>query len=123
MLLVKLLFLTASLVLVLFMFRAYRRYGQQQELDDDVLFQFWSVSIYYLVALLLATMGYIFPMTSRISWYYYPFEGVYFGMLLKSKNKNNQVFYLLYFAFVIGYGFIYSMLNNSQGTMPYVFAW
>lgn len=77
----------------------------------------------YFLGLCLSVLGYIFPYADRIGWYFFVYEGVYLGVLLKAKKRQNAVFFGVCGLTLIGYGFVYSMLHNSQGTMPYLFFW
>lgn len=81
------------------------------------------VCISYFVGLCFCLMSYILPALNRIGWYFLIFEGVYLGMLVKSKNPLNKMAFIYVVTIVMGYAFIYSMTNNSQGTMPYMFFW
>ena len=119
----KLLFLTATLVFVFGMhhrlsyFRGGETWGRTER------FNVLMSSIGYFAALLMATLGYLFPYVERISCYFYLFEGVYYGVLLKGKQAVNRIVFGYFICFVVGYGFVYSILHNSQGTMPYAFIW
>lgn len=123
MLLLKMAFLAATLIFVFGVHRGYGYFRNGHLLSSEDRYQILIATMCYFVALLLAAFGYIFEYVQRISWYYYLFEGVYFGMLLKGKNPVNRLLFGYFIAFVIGYGFIYSMTNNSHGTMPYLFFW
>lgn len=119
----KLMFLGATLIFVFAIHRqmSYFRVGQLWESRDR--FEAVMACAGYFAALMLAILGYLFPYMERISCYFYLFEGVYFGMLFKGKRPVNRLIFGYFIAFVIGYGFIYSMTHNSQGTMPYAFIW
>lgn len=123
MILLKLLFLAATLVFVFAMHRKYSYFPNGQMLDSDDRFHILTACLCYFVSLLLASLGYIFPPVARISWYFYLYEGVYFGMLLKGKSPLNRVVFSYVIVFLLGYTFVYSMFNNSQGTMPYLPIW
>ena len=123
MILLKLLFLVGTLIMVFVFHSGYDYFRNGHLLNSEERYMIRISSVCYVAALLLAALGYIFEYTERISLYYYLFESVYFGMLLKSKNPANRLMFGYFIAFVIGYGFLYSMTNNSQGTMPYTFCW
>lgn len=123
MILLKLLFLAATLVFIFAMHHRYSYFRSGQMLDEDDRFHILIAGLCYFAALLLAALGYVFPFVDRISWYFYLFEGVYFGMLLKGRSSLDRVVFGYGIAFLLGYAFLYSMLNNSQGTMPYLFFW
>lgn len=123
MLLLKFAFLVASMI---FAFGLHRRYSYLRNgdlLTEEDHYRIRVTGIAYTGALGLAILGYIFPHAERIGLYFYMFEPVYFGILLKGKKPLNRVLFFYFIAFVIGYSFVYSMTNNSQGNMPYAFFW
>lgn len=77
----------------------------------------------WLVGLCLGTLGYSVRFGERISWYFGPFEGVYCGILARGRDRLDRLIFGLCALVLTGYGFLYSMLHNSQGTMPYLFFW
>lgn len=123
MILLKLIFLAATLIFVYGIHRGYSYFRNGHLLTREDHYEMVLSCMCYVTALLLAVLGYLFEYVERISLFYYLFEGVYFGMLLKGKNPANRLIFGYFMAFVIGYGFLYSMTNNSQGTMPYSFCW
>lgn len=122
MILLKLLFLAVSLCYV-FGIHAGDGYFRQGKLSDGSRFDIGMACLCDAAALLLAALGYVFPRMERISWYFYLFEGVYFGMLLKGRKTVDRLIFGYFIALLMGYGFVRSMLHNSQGTMPYLFFW
>lgn len=86
-------------------------------------FNVTQVSISYVIGICLASLGYIFPFADRIGWYFYIFEGVALGMLLRGRDPLNKLIFGCYIVLTQGYGFIYSIQNNSQGTVPFLFFW
>lgn len=82
-----------------------------------------SVRNYYFLGVLLAFLGYIFPYLERVGWYYYIFEGVYMGTLLRTKNRNNKMIYAFCLIALFGYTFILNLISKSQGVSPYLFVW
>lgn len=76
----------------------------------------------YLLALLLAAMAYIFPtFIERISWYFYIYEGVFYGTMLRNTEKETKLPLAGIIFVLIAYGFWRSISHNSQGTMPFLF--
>ena len=73
----------------------------------------------YGVALILGMSGYFFHLMDRISWYFFLYEGVCIGILLKEETVRRRMVCGCIAGCLIIYGFAYSMLNNSQGQMPY----
>lgn len=79
-------------------------------------------SVTYLVALLFVAMAYIFPtFVERISWYFYAYEGVFYGSVLRNTEKKTKLPLAGIIFFLVAYGFWRSMSHNSQGTMPFLF--
>lgn len=75
----------------------------------------------YLLGLLLAALAYFFPtFVERVSWYFYIYEGVFYGSILRNTERGTKIPLAAMIFFLIGYGFLYSMVHNSQGTMPYL---
>lgn len=99
----------------------YFRKGQSISSDDRFVLQLTCIS--YCVALILAGLGYFFVYVDRISLYFYLYEGVYFGRLLKSKKISNRIVLGAAITMILCYGFFQSMLHNSQGVLPYIFFW
>lgn len=65
--------------------------------------------IIYLFGLLLVSLGYFFPtFIERISWYFYVYEGVFYGALLKIRNGAQK------FQFPVGY---FSLSPMGSGTV------
>lgn len=123
MLLLKLAFLVATLIFVFVMHHGYRYLRNGHLLNSEDRYQIMITSLCYIMALFLTALGYIFDNAERIGLYYYIFEGVYFGMLLKGKKPLDRVILGYVIAFLLGSPFLYSMNHNSQGTMPYTFFW
>lgn len=73
----------------------------------------------YLVALGIGMLGYFFEGMDRLALYFFLFEAVYFGILLKQTRKWHRLIAACFIVFVIGYGFLYCLAHNSQGQMPY----
>lgn len=77
----------------------------------------------YILGLLLTMFGYMYAQVERIGWYFYLYEGAYYGILQKDTDKVNKYVFGGCIAILIGYSFIYSILHNSQGNIPYLFFW
>ena len=77
--------------------------------------------IIYLFGLLLVSLGYFFPtFIERISWYFYVYEGVFYGALLKNTERGTKIPISCGIFLLIAYGFWYSLSHDSQGVMPYL---
>ncbi len=123
MVLVKICFLAVTLILIFAMHPQFAYFGIGKEINADDRFVMKLTCISYGMALILAGLGYFFSYVDRISWYFYLYEGVYFGMLLKGKKASNRIILRYFIAALLCYGFFQSMLHNAQGTMPYAFFW
>lgn len=123
MVLMKICFFVATLILIFAMHPrfAYFRGGQVANVDDRFVMKLTCIS--YGMALILAGLGYFYSYVDRISWYFYLYEGVYFGMLIKGKKASNRIILGYVIAALLCYSFFQSMLHNAQGTMPYTFFW
>jgi hypothetical protein len=121
MLMLKVLFLVSTAIFVFAMHHgfAYFRNGINWSSDDRFRVQISCIG--YFMALLLGMLGYVFPYVDRICLYFYLYEGVYFGSLFKGKKRVNRFAFGCVITFIIGYSFLYSITNNSQGTIPYLF--
>lgn len=98
----------------------YQRY--LTELSNTDRFNVYSAYMIYLLALFLAAMGYFFSsFIERISWYFYVFEGVFYGSILKNTKNETKIPLAAMIFLLIGYGFWYSLSHNSQGTVPFKF--
>lgn len=82
-----------------------------------------EIAVLYFLGLSTTALGYFFPLMDRISWYFYIFEGAFYGMLLKDQETVNRVFFCLGVTVIVGYVFLNSLLHNSQGNVPYLFYW
>lgn len=103
--------------------RGYFPEPYRKNLSAENRFTMATVPLCYLLALVLAMLGYFFQFGERISWYFYMFEGVYFGILLKGEQKKERIIFGGVILFLLGYTFLGSMVFNHQGTMPYLFGW
>lgn len=79
--------------------------------------------IVYFVGLLLLAVGYIIPIMHRVALYFTVFEGVYLGILVRTRHKGHRFVFGLCALVLVGYGFYEALTNNPQGTMPYLFVW
>lgn len=79
--------------------------------------------VYYIAGLCISMLGYYFTFMDRIGWYLYLFEGVCWGTVLKSKNLKYRKVIIVFLIVFMGYSFIDSIINKSQGVVPYQFVW
>lgn len=95
--------------------------GECEDGTEHEIYSIRCVKIYYLLGLLLASLGYFFLYMERIGIPFYLYECVYFGMLVKI-TKAKQIFCIV-LALLLSYLFITNMTSNGQGVLPYVFVW
>ncbi len=81
-----------------------------------------SISCYF-VGLCLIFLSYFIPMMNRLGWYFTVFEGVYMGLLIKTKNMFHKCVFVVCVITLVGHGFVTAMTGDAQGTMPYLFIW
>ena len=81
-------------------------------------------SLAYLFGMLMTSMGYFYLFTERICVYFYLFETVYIGMIMKNRsiNINTMIFGLSYMAISL-FSFIMSLNHDEQCQIPYFFVW
>jgi hypothetical protein len=80
-----------------------------------------TVKVYYAVGMLLTTLGYIFAYMDRIGVYFYLFETVYIGMVMRSKRIDilvRLVIAVLYLSLAL-----ITIFGNGQGQGNYLFCW
>lgn len=97
----------------------YRKFFAEATYSDR--FSIRTSNMIYLLGLLLAALAYFFPtFVERVSWYFYIYEGVFYGSILRNTERGTKIPLAAMIFFLISYGFLYSMVHNSQGTMPYL---
>lgn len=110
--------LPLKLLLAVLALGSYRK-NMKLHTDSKEGFMLLTAGVGYAVALLFGMLGYIFHGMDRISWYFFLYEGVYIGTLLREKEFRRRMIYAVVAGSLILYGFGYSMFHNSQGQMPY----
>lgn len=87
-------------------------------------YRFKTVSTWYLTGIILTSLGYFFSFVDRIGIVFYLFEGIHIGKTIKNTRNisNRQCFIFIEMAILIYY-FIASLLQGSQGAVPYLFVW
>ncbi len=98
--------------------------GLATDWTEDTTVEIPGICRAYALGLLLTFFGYIFTTHfERIGWYFYIFEGVYYGTLRRDKDRLNRVVFGLCIALLVLRAFFYSLTHDSQGTVPYRFFW
>ncbi len=82
-----------------------------------------GVCLFYFLGLLLTGVGYFYTHMERVGWYFYLYEGIYYGMLRRDRDIYTRYFFGACNLALLAYGFVNSILDNAQGTIPYVFFW
>lgn len=121
MVLLKICFFAATLIFIFVMYPHFTYFTESKSINSNDCFVMQLTCILYGVALILAGLGYFFSYVDRISWYFYLYEGVYFGMLLKGKKISDSIILGYVIIALLCYSFLTCMLHNAQGTMPYAF--
>lgn len=80
-----------------------------------------TVRIYYAVGLLLTMLGYVFAYMDRVGIYFYLFEAVYIGMLMRSKRVDSIVKIAVAALYLLLT--LMSLLGDGQGQATYLFFW
>lgn len=119
----KLLFLLGTLVYILFLQRRQDGLRPVAAMERADRFALLLTAGGYFIGLCLSFLEYFFQYQGRIAWYFLLFECVYFSFLLKVEKKPVRYLFAAVFLLLTGYSFVYSMLHNSQGTVPYRFFW
>ena len=79
---------------------------------------------FYFVGLLFNSLSYVFMYAGRIGLYYYIFESIYVGYLLKARSKTIWgVFLKLGYVLLLFYTFAITVTSGAQGEIPYRFFW
>lgn len=80
-----------------------------------------TVKVYYAVGVLIQLSGYISSSFARSGLYWYWFESVFMGMMVKSK-KNQRIFRVMFFLF-LAYICYSDGERNGNWQLPYLFFW
>lgn len=112
----------AFLVLTLFLFRKPQEKSSQLVCSNGgTAYLVSTTRFYYFIGILLTFTGYFVSNISRIGWYFYIFEAIYFGFLFNSKKYRHFLQFCV--LIVITVLFILSFGNNGEGVFPYRFFW
>lgn len=79
------------------------------------------VKLYYIFGLLTQATGYIASTFSRIGLYWYWFEAIFMGMMVKSR-MNRKIFKVMFFFFLC-YLCYSDSRRNGYHQLPYLFFW
>ena len=80
--------------------------------------------VYYLIGLILSSLGYIFAHFERIGYFFYIYATVYLGIAVN--EKRYRILFRVVVLFIIIRSFYLNCANisfGSMGQMPYLFKW
>lgn len=89
--------------------------------ENESLFYINRIKIYYLLGLILTFFGYFFSFMDRIGLYFYLFECVFIGIVVK--NRKDRVICQMIFFLLVVYSLYSEFSRNGQGILPYLFFW
>lgn len=114
------------LKLFLFILTSFLLKGEYSSVEDNNKHSVQSYSItttktYYCLGILITMFGYFFPFVERIGLYFYLFETVYVGKLMKSDHIEAIIKFFIAILYLILLAM--SFLGNGQGQGDYLFFW
>lgn len=115
-------FMAVGCLLLINDFRIPLRIPKKSSKEEFISFYEKScINVYYIAGLLLTSIGYFYSFMDRIGFYFYIFEGIFWGRVIyNNKNKNIiKIFVSLLFIYL----FINSLIYDGQGVIPYSFFW
>lgn len=77
--------------------------------------------LFYIIGLLLSSLGYRFSHFERIGYFFYMYATTYLG--IAANEKKYRLLFRLIILFIIIRSFYLNNLGNSMGQMPYLFKW
>ena len=87
----------------------------------EIGYRITMVELCYAFGLLICFAGYIIPYADRISLFFYIYECVYVGILMKYKSVRSG--YPIVIVLLYGLLFIGMFFGVGQGQIPYLFFW
>ena len=92
----------------------------KDEKYDFALYTGRSIKLYYFLGILLTMLGYLFSYMDRSGTYYYIFETVFIGKVMRTKSVGivKLLIAILYLILAIG-----TIFGNGQGQGNYLFFW
>ena len=84
-------------------------------------YSFVTTRIYYFIGILITLLGYMFAYMDRVGIYFYLFETIYVGMLIKSK-RIALLLKLFVMALYVALCAL-AVFGNGQGQGEYLFCW
>lgn len=111
----------AFFALVLFIANTERKKCQPKGAHPAFTKYLVPVWIYYFIGLAITFLGYLFTFMDRIGLYFYLYEAVFMGNIVKHPKygKYAKIVIVVLFAYV----FYVGLRGNGQGQHPYLFCW
>ena len=119
----KIVFALAALIYIFIICENSYFSWKAKELSSRARVSFTIINCTYLLGLFVSMLGYMFMFVERLGWYFIIFECPFFGMIMKARNRKIRICAGTFLALLLGYIYMYSMLHNSQGTIPYALCW
>ena len=118
----KIVFFLATAAFVFLIYGRDRHFWDWEEMTAEDKSKMLLGGICYFIGLILIFTSYFLPMMNRVGWFFTIYEGIYMGMLVKTRKPMHKLAFIYSVLFLQGYAFIDSMIHNAQGVMPYVLA-
>lgn len=108
-------------LIIISIFTASSHYFSDEKRDLAYVNNVVNIRIFYMMGVILTSLGYLYMFVGRIGLYFYIFETVYWAILSKN-GKYRQIWHAM--AFIMGvYYLIVGVLGGGQGQVPYTFIW
>lgn len=118
----KIVFFFATAAFVFLIYGGEKHFWDWEDMTAEDKSKMLLGGICYFIGLILIFTSYFLPMMNRVGWFFTIYEGIYMGMLVKTRKPMHKLIFIYCVAFLLGYAFIDSMIYNTQGVMPYVLA-
>lgn len=83
-----------------------------------------TTRLYFLISCALGTVGYYYYNMTRMAYYYWPYQGVYFGIITREWSEAQRVLLKIMIYAVLGYILMqYLFWVNGSNHHPFYFCW
>jgi len=120
---IKIAFYVGTLLFIYAFYGRSNHFADWDILKEETAGDIQMVHIMYGLGLMMLLASYFFPVLNRAGLYFSIFECFYMGTLVRTKHELHRGVFGFCSIMIVGYGFIMAMLENEQGTMPYLFIW
>ncbi|MBO5797157.1 MAG: EpsG family protein [Clostridia bacterium] len=120
---IKLLFFLFTVFFIFGIYGKRKHFWNWQDMTPGEKNNVYLTCIAYLVGILFLSVSYFFPILHRVALYCTVFEGVYLGILVRTRHPGHRFIFGLCALVLVGYGFYEALLYDPQGAMPYLFVW